>query len=348
MAARIFIGTYTKGTSEGVYACTLDLVTGALGAPELAAKAPNPTFIALSPDRKLLFAVSANAKWASSFRVNPTAAALAVIEQAPAGSGPTPCHITVSSDGGLILAANYHLGEAAIVPLHGDGTLGQPRVIAHSGHGPDPKRQDQPHVHSTYFSPDDRFALICDLGLDRIFTYRIDEPAVSLAAGQPPYVAGKPGAGPRHLAFSPSGLHVYVISEMGNIITTYDYAPANGALTPRGSVSVLRGDYTGESKAAEVAVHPNGHFVYGSARGPETLSVFAADPRTGDLTAVETVDCGGKGPRGFSLSPDGAWLVCAHQDSNSLCSFKVDAETGRLTRVPGTIEVSMPVCVAFA
>ena len=347
-AHRIFIGTYTKGTSLGIYSCTVDPATGALGAPELAAKAPNPTFLALSPDARLLYAVCANPTWASSFRVDPARAALTVVEQGPAGTGPTPCHITISGDGRMALAANYHLGEGAVLPLHGNGTIGTPRVIAHSGHGPDPKRQSAPHVHSTYFSPDGRFALVCDLGLDRIYTYRIDPEHMTLLAGEPPYVASAPAAGPRHLAFGVEGRHAYVINEMGGTIVAYDYAAANGALTPRGTVSVLPPGDRDDATAAEVRVHPNGRFVYGSARGPDTITVFAADPRSGDLSLVETVPCGGKGPRCFTLSPDGAWLVCGHQDSDTLCSFRVDPGSGRLTRVPGTIAVSMPVCVAFA
>ncbi len=346
MAERIFIGTYTKGSSQGVYACSFDPDSGALGAPELAAATPNPTYVALSPDGQVLYAVCASDPWVSSFRVGP--GPLVPVQQAPADGRPTPCHVAVSPDGKILLAANYHVGQAAIIPAHGDGTTGTPRVLAHQGRGPNPKRQDQPHVHSTWFSPDGRFALICDLGLDRIYTYRIDPAAVTLAPGTPPFVASAPGAGPRHLAFAPDGLHAYVISEMGNTIVAYDYAPANGALAPRGAVSILPAGFRGDSTAAAVRVHPSGRFVYGSARGPDTLAVFAADPRTGDLTAVETVACGGRGPRDFNLSPDGAWLVCAHQDSDTLCSFRVDAASGRLTRVPGSIAVSMPVCVAFA
>jgi 6-phosphogluconolactonase len=343
---RIFIGTYTKGTSKGVYTAVLDPGTGSLSGPELAAAAPNPTFLALAPGGKHLYAVCAGS-WASSFAVA-ISGKLSPVQQAEAGSGPTPCHIAVSADGKVALAANYHLAEAAAIPLEPDGTFGKPRVIAHTGRGPHPTRQTSSHVHSTNFSPDGRFALVCDLGLDRIYTYQIDPEHVALLPGTPPFVATAPAAGPRHLSFGREGRHAYVVNEIEGSVAVYDYAAANGELTYRQTVTLLSSGGWGDSVGAEVRVHPNGRFVYASARGPDTVSVFAADPATGELTLVESVPCGGKGPRCFTLSPDGQWLVCAHQNSDTLCSFRVDAVSGRLTRVPGTIAVSMPVCVAFA
>jgi 6-phosphogluconolactonase len=342
---RIFVGTYTRGTSRGIYSVALE-PEGALGEPVLAAEAPNPTFLALSPDRGHLYAVSSGPAWASSFRVDPVTGGLSDVSRAKPDSNPTPCHISVNRQGTLALAANYHLGLAAVIPLGADGSLGVPRVVAHSGKGPHPTRQAAPHVHSATFTPDGRFALVCDLGLDRVYTYAID-PSPALSAGSPPYVATVPGAGPRHLAFSGDHSRVYVINELGNTIVAYRFTTENGGLSPEGTVGLLGPGYSGESTAAEVRVHPNGRFVYGSARGPDTICVFSADPASGSLAPVETVACGGKGPRSFALSPDGAWLVCAHQESGTLCSFRVDPETGRLSRVPGLVSVSMPVCVAF-
>jgi 6-phosphogluconolactonase len=344
---RLFIGTYTKRTSQGIYTVELDQTTGALGRPELAAQAPNPTFLALSPDRRYLYAVCAGEGWASSFRVDPASPGLVPVQQTPAGAGPTPCHIAVDASGSIAVAANYHLGLAAALPLGADGTLGTPRVVSHSGKGPHPKRQASAHVHSANFSPDGRYAIVCDLGLDRIYSYAIDRDAVALTPGTPPYVVTAPGAGPRHFAFGRDGRFGYAINELDNTITAYAYAAADGGLAPRRSVSVVPPDYRGDATAAEVRVHPNGRFVYGSARGPDTIAVFAVNGATGALSPVEIVPCGGKGPRSFSISPDGAWLVCAHQESDTLCAFRIDRDTGRLERVPGTAPVSMPVCVLF-
>ena len=349
---RFYIGTYTKGSSRGIYTATLNTASGELGAPELAAEAPNPTFLALSPDLRFLYAVCAGSCWASSFRVDRSSGRLTAVQQVPADKSPTPCHIAVDRTGRIALAANYHLGLAAAIPLGEDGTVGIPRVVAHSGRGPDPKRQSQPHVHSANFSPDGRFALVCDLGLDRVFTYSVDREAVALRPASRPFVESAPRSGPRHLAFSRDGQkdghRAYVVNEIDNTLTSYRYDQATGALSPLQTISVLPAGYSGEATAAEIRVHPNGRFLYASSRGPDTVAVFAIDSSKGTLTAVESVRCGGKGPRSFALTADGGWLVCAHQDSNSLCSFRVDPETGRLARVPGTVSASMPVCVLFA
>ena len=238
-AHRLFIGTYTKSKSRGIYSLALDRAAGTLGAPSLAAEAPNPTFLALSPDKSFLYAVCGNAGWASSFRVDAGAFSLGAVQQLPAGPGPTPCHIAVDGPGRIALAANYHLGLAAAIPLSADGTMGTPRVVAHKGKGPHPERQTTSHVHSTYFSPDGRFAIVCDLGLDRIYTYAIDQAAVALTPGTPAFVAAAPGAGPRHFAFGRDGTHGYAINELNSTIVTYAFDPANGGLEARGAVSVL-------------------------------------------------------------------------------------------------------------
>ncbi len=343
---RLFVGTYTKGASRGIYSLTLDPATGALGLPEEAAAAPNPTFLALSPGREFLYAVCAGPGWLSSFRIDPATHRLSPVQQAVPDSGPTPCHVAVDRTGRVALAANYHLGLAAALALRPDGTMGEPRVVSHSGKGPHPARQTSPHPHSTNFAPDDRFALVCDLGLDRIYIYAVDREAPALAATVPPYLSTAPGSGPRHLAFGPTGRTAYAVNELGNTVVAYAYEPATGMLAERQSVSVVPPGFKGEASAAEVAIHPNGRFLYASCRGSDTLSVYAIDAGDGRLAHVQTVPCGGKGPRHFSLSPGGRWLVCAHQDSDSLCSFGIDAG-GRLSRVAGSVSVPMPVCALF-
>jgi 6-phosphogluconolactonase len=326
---------------------TLDSATGALGAPGLAAKAPNPTFLALSPGRDLLYAVCAGPAWASSFRIDPASPRLIPVQQAAAGDGPTPCHVAVDRTGSIALAANYHLGLAAAIPLSADGAIGIPRVVAHTGRGTHPSRQTSSHVHSANFSPDNRFAVVCDLGLDRIYTYAIDRDAVALVPGSPPYVSAAPGSGPRHLAFDGTGRRAYAINELDSTVVGYRYDPSTGALGPGQAVSVIPDGWEGGATAAEIAIHPNGRFLYCSCRGPDILSVFAIDGPTGALSPVETVPCGGRGPRHFSISPDGEWLVCAHQDSDTLCAFRADGGTGRLRRIPGCAPVPTPVCALF-
>jgi 6-phosphogluconolactonase len=344
---RFLIGTYTKAGSQGIYACDIDAGTGELGGPALAAAAPNPTFLALSPDQGLVYAVCAGPSWASSFRIDRATGTLVPVQLGGPISGPTPCHIAVDATGTVAVAANYHLALAAAIPTGRNGALGAPRVVAHTGRGSHPTRQDSAHVHSANFSPDGRFVIVCDLGLDRIYSYLLDREAVALVPAAVPFVEAAPGSGPRHFAFGPRGTVGYATNELANTVVAYSYDAPTGRLTPLQTVSVLPEGYAGEATAAEVRIHPNGRFLYASSRGPDTLAVFAIDADSGRLEPVEAVPCGGKGPRNFALSPDGAWLVCAHQDSDTLCSFRVDGATGRLSRIAGTRSVSLPVCVAF-
>lgn len=344
---RLFVGTYTKASSRGIYSVELDAITGTLGAPELAGEATNPTFLALSPNQRFLYAVCAGPGWLSSFSVDPGTLRLAPVHRNAPDAGPAPCHVAVDRSGRIALAANFHLAQAAAIPLWPDGTVGTPRIVVHTGKGTHPTKQLGPHVHSANFSPDNVFAVVCDLGLDKIFTYRIDPEAVALFPGTPPFLATSPASGPRHLAFDMSGRHAYAINELDNTVVAYDFDAFNGGLAARQVVSVLPPGFSGNASAAEVCLHPNGRFLYASCRGSDTLAVFVVDPVSGALALVEVVPCGGKGPRSFAISHDGAWIVCANQDSNSLTALQVDGGSGRLKQAAGSAPVSMPVCALF-
>ncbi len=232
--------------------------------------------------------------------------------------------------------------------IHADGTLGAPNSIVHVGTGPDPKRQEKPHTHSVTLSPDNRFVIAVDLGLDKIFSYALDPAAAKLTLATPPVAATVPGAGPRHFKFSTDGRHGYAINEMGGSITAYDYDAATGALTPLQTISTLPPKFTGLKWNAEIRVHPNGKFLYGSNRTHDSLAVFAIAPATGRLTLVEIVPSGSQNPRNFNLSPDGQWLVCGHQDTDVVTVFKVDLTTGHLTLTKHTAQVPSAVCILFA
>ena len=344
----LFIGTYTRTTSKGIYAVRLDEATGALSTPVLAAETNSPSFIAFTPDQKTLYAVSESNAMAAAFGTDLAKGTLTPLQPPQSSGGAAPCHLVVDATQHTLLVANYHTGIVAAIPLHADGTLGVPHAIQHTGHSVDPTRQTSPHVHSVTLSPDGRFALVCDLGLDRIFTYRLDAAKAVLSPAEPPFVATAPGAGPRHFTFGADGRHAYAVTEMGSTVIAFDYDPANGALTSRQTLSTLPPDFMGTSSGAEIRLHPNGKFLYASNRGDDSIAVFAVAASTGLLTPVAVTPCGGKNPRNFSLSPDGAWLVCANQNSNSLTVFRVDPATGRLTPTGHTAEVPLPVCVLFA
>ena len=345
----LFIGTYTRDGGKGIYSIQLDSTTGELSEPQLAAETPNPSYLALSPDRAKLYAVSESGAMAAAFRVQPDRAHLTSLLTPQAAGGVAPCHLAVDHTGRALLVVNYHTGVVASLPILKDGTLGPAAsVIQHHGSSVDPDRQTSAHAHSVTISPDNRFALVCDLGLDKIFTYRLDPATATLTPAEPPFIATAPGSGPRHFAFSPDGKHAFVVSEMGGTLASYKYDSERGTLKQLDLQSTLPKDFHGENKSAAVRVHPNGRFVYASNRGPDSIAEFSIDSASGRLTQVEVVPTGGKSPRDFALSPDGKWLVAAHQDSNSLTVFRVSPETGRLIRATGNARISMPVCVLFA
>ena len=360
----ICLGTYTPstssgqapagGASRGIYTVRLDPVTGLLSEPVLAAEAPNPTFLAWHPDGLTLYALgesgTVNGKPGgalTAFRYDPATGGLTRLNTEPTG-GISLAHVGVDATGRTAAVISYHGGQVASFPLQPDGSLA-PRatLLTHCGQlGPNTKRQEKPHPHSVTFSPDNRFVYVCDLGLDRIYHYRLDVTAATLTpAGE---TASAPGAGPRHSKFSADGRFLYVINELNGTIEVFAADAPTGALTRVQIIPTLPAGFTGESICAEIRLSPDERFVYGSNRGHDSLAVFTRDPATGTLRLVEIVPTGGKHPRNFNLSPDGRWLVCANKDGDNVTVFARDATTGRLTRTAQTLAVPQAVCVLFA
>lgn len=350
----VYIGTYTKTTSKGIYVGRLDLETGRLGELTLAGESVNPSFLALSPDRRHLYAVSESAGslyagkpsgTVKAFAIDATTGLLSPVNQATSG-GKGPCHLTVSPDGNSVFVANYGGGTVALLPVLPDGGVGEPTgVIQHEGHSVHPTRQKQPYAHSINLSPDGRFAYAANLGTDTLYTCRVDSAAGTLTPAGETNLA--PGSGPRHLALHPDDRHAYLINELANNITVLARDSSTGAMTVLQTVTTLPASFTGNNTTAEVAVHPSGRFVYGSNRGHDSIAVFAVDPATGKLTPTEDVSTKGKTPRNFAVDPTGHWLIAANQDSDNLVIFSIDQNTGRLTPTGQSVTVGMPVCVRF-
>ncbi|MFA6289376.1 MAG: lactonase family protein [Opitutaceae bacterium] len=350
----VYIGTYTKTTSKGIYVGRLDLETGRLGELTLAGESVNPSFVALSPDRRYLYAVSEGAGslfagkpsgMVNAFAIDAKTGLLSLINHAASG-GKGPCHLTVAPDGKAVFVANYSGGTVAMLPVLAGGGLGEPTsVIQHEGHSVHPTRQKQPYAHSINLSPDGRFAYAADLGTDKLYTCRVDSAAGTLTPASETTLA--PGSGPRHLALHPDNHHAYLINELANTITVLARDPATGTMTALQTVPTLPDGFTGSSTTAEVAVHPSGRFVYGSNRGHDSIAVFGVDAATGKLTLIEDVSTQGKNPRNFSIDPTGRWLIAANQDSDNLVIFAIDQKNGRLTPTGQTITVGIPVCVKF-
>lgn len=355
VALTILVGTYTPkdGTSRGIYNVELDAATGVFGAPTLVAETPNPTFLAWHPSHRALYALGVGpdasgqtSGGAVAFSYDASTKKLAPLNAH--GAGASMAHLVVDATGRLLVTASYHGGFLAAFPIGDDLKLGERSSLlpTQGTLGPRTARQDKPHPHSVTLSPDNRFAYVCDLGLDRIFAYAVDAARATLTpAGE---FATAPGAGPRHSKISADGRFLYSIDELSSTITTFARDAASGALTRIASEPTLPDDFKGENTCAEIRLHPNGRFVYGSNRGHDSLVVFARDPERGTLTFVQRIPCGGKHPRNFNLSPDGAWLVCANRDSDNLVSFRVDATTGRLTATGHVATVPQAVCVLFA
>jgi 6-phosphogluconolactonase len=349
----VYVGTYTEGTkSKGIYRLDLDLATGKLSAPVVAGEAVNPSFLAIHPSQRYLYAVdevgTLNGKktgGVSAFALDPKSGSLTLLNQQPS-HGEAPCHLVVDKQGKYVLAANYSSGSACVLPIQADGKLGEATaVVQHKGKSADPERQEGPHAHSINLDAANHFAFVADLGLDKVMIYRFDPAKGTLTANEPPAADVAPKSGPRHFAFHPDGQHAYVINEMANTVTAFQYDPDKGALKPLQTITTLPKDFKGKSWTAEVQVHPSGKFLYGSNRGHDSIAIFAIDPKTGELRAVGHQGEKIKTPRNFGIDPTGAYLLVASQDADSITVFRIDPKTGELTPTGSSVEVPKPVCV---
>ena len=259
---------------------------------------------------------------------------------------PGPAHLAVDRTGKNVLTTNYPLGSVTVLPILDGGRLGDVSdFVRHKGSSVNPQRQQGPHAHSVTMSPDNRFALVADLGIDQVIVYPFD--AANGKLGAPHAVKVHPGAGPRHLTFSPDGRFVYLINEMGSTVTVFAYEASPGNLTERQTITTLPSGFSGENGSAEIQILPSGKFVYASNRGDDSIAVFAVDRVKGTLTFVERVPTEGKTPRNFAIDPSDTWLLAANQNSNNLVTFRINPKTGRLTPTGQVLEVNAPVCIQF-
>lgn len=350
----VYVGTYTGGASRGIYRFELDSSSGATTAPELAAEATNPSFLALRQDGRVLYAVNevanfggANTGAVSAFAVDPATGRLSFLNQQPTG-GADPCHLAVDGPGRHILVANYSSGTVAALPIAADGRLSPASSVrSHTGRGPNGDRQQGPHAHAVAFDPSGRYVFESNLGTDRIYAFRFDAATGRLEPHDPADTALAPGAGPRHLAWHPSGRVLYSVNELNSTVTAFRFDLAHGSLAADQTAPTLPVGFTGQNTAAEIAVLQNGRFLYASNRGHDSLAVFAIDPATGTLTSAGYVPTGGKTPRHFAIDPANRWLLAANQSSGSITIFRLDAATGHLSEA-GRVAVPDPVCLLLS
>lgn len=351
--AWVFFGTYTGGNSKGIYRARIDLSSGALSDLQLAAEVENPSFLALHPNGKFLYAAGEVSKFkgeaggaVSAFALDRKTGKLTLLNQ-QSSRGAGPCHLVVDRAGKNVLVANYGGGSVAVLPIDEDGRLREASsFVQHKGSSINRQRQEAPHAHSINLDAAGAFAVVADLGLDKLLVYRFDAEQGHLTPNDPPYNAVAPGAGPRHFAFHPNGRLAYAINELHSTLTALAYDAKRGTLKEIETVSTLPEPVKGNS-TAEVQVHPSGKFVYGSNRGHDSLAIFAVDQETGRLTSRGHQSTGGKTPRNFGIDPTGAFLLAANQSSDTVVVFRIDPETGKLTPTGQSLEVPKPVCVKF-
>ena len=350
----VYVGTYTAQQSKGIYAYRFNAATGHLTSLGLAAETSNPSFLAIHPSREFLYAVNETGKFqdqssgaVSAFAIDRHTGRLTLLNQV-ASRGADPCYVALDKTGKYVLVANYGGGSVAVFPVLKGGKLGEATsVLQYKGTGANPERQESPHAHWIDFSPDNRFAVAADLGLDRLNVYKFDSSKGSLVPNDPAVVQVKPGAGVRHFAFHPSARFAYAVNEMDSSVISFSYDPTRGTLHQLQSISMLPKDFSGKNDAAEIQVHPNGKFLYASNRGHDSIAVFSIDAAKGTLTPVEYVPTQGKAPRYFAIDPTGSRLFVANQNSGNIVVFQIDPVTGRLTATGQMLEIASPVCLKF-
>jgi len=336
----VLFGTHTAGPGRGFAIAHFDTKNGVLTRPELLLEASEPAYFILTRGEQRLYTCNSPG-FMSAYAVEPSTGRLTFLNQEPTAGG-DPSYISLDKTEKYVSVANYQGGSIATWALKPDGSLGRRTAfIQHTEHGIDHIRQTHAYAHSIIVDPSNRFVLVADLGLDKLFVYKFDVTNGSLTPN-PAYISVAPGSGARHVTFHPNRHWVYLVTEMGNTVHLFDWDGKRGILTERQSISTLPKDFHGVSTSAEVKVSPDGRFLYTSNRGHDSIAVFSLDPKSGRLTPVQDIPSGGKWPRNFEFDPGGHWMIVTNHNSNNAAVFRIDRETGKLTAVGKPVEVPFP------
>jgi len=359
----VFVGTYTEpirfgtgkileGKGRGIYGYRLDISSGSMEECGLAEGVPNPSYLAIDPSHRFLYAVNelkefegASTGAVSAFSVDPGSGKLRFLNRKPT-HGTDPCHLTVDKAGRYVLVANFMSGGVCVLPIREDGSLGDATdVVQHRGSSVDPLRQSGPHAHAVTLDDTGRYVFVPDLGIDRVMVYRLDANRGKLEPHDEPWVEVAAGAGPRQLVMHPQGGYAYLINELDSTMTAFRYDRDRGILREIQTLSTLPGDFRGASTCAEVQISPSGKFLYGSNRGHDSIVIYAIDQADGTLACIGHESTQGKTPRNFAVGPVGEFLLAANQDSDSIVIFRLDPASGELTATGHRVDVPTPVCV---
>lgn len=356
-----YVGVYTniqpypRGRADGINVYSLDTASGAMSLVQSVEGPMNPTFLALDLAQRHLYAVVSvpeidghDGGALSAYQIDPATGRLTYLNRQSV-MGPGPCFVTVDATSSFAIATNYPGGSVAMLPIESDGRLGVATdFIQHVGSSIHMPNQERSHAHSVNIDAANRFALVCDLGMDKVMIYRLDRAQGKLIPNQMPWVTSRPGAGPRHLSLHPNGRFAYVINELDATMSAYTYDAAKGELREIQSVPTVPADYHGSNAGAEVRVAPSGKFVYGSNRGHDSIVIYAIDETSGLLTYVGHESSQGRNPRNFNFSPDGKLMLVANQNSDNIVAFHIDAQTGKLTPTGQVTASPSPVCIKIA
>ena len=351
----LYVGTYTQdGRTEGIYLVRMDRDAGKLRRVGAVDAGPNPSFLAIHPNRRVLYAVNERDEYdglatgaVSAFTIAGSTGGLTRLNDAASG-GRAPCYLSVDYCGQVVLVANYVGGSIALLPIQANGALASPaHAVQHTGKGPDAERQEAPHAHCILADPSNRFVLAADLGVDRVFVYRLDVEGKSLRRVEGGEAVMRPGAGPRHIAFHPKLPLVFVANELDSTVATLRFDAERGALSPADTYSTVPAGFTGKNYPADIHVASNGRTLYVSNRGHNSIAVFSVAESTGALVLNQVVSTQGEWPRNFSLDPSGRWLLVANQRSDSIVVFGCDPDNGTLTPTRQRIAIPRPACLRF-
>jgi len=348
----VFIFSFAPGAEGAIQSYRLDLEAGTLKPVQRTAGAENPFFIALSPNRKYLYSIHAkkfgskDSEEVAAWEIADRDGRLKPLNRQSA-RGSAACYLDVDRTGKSIVVANYTTGSIASLPIRDDGTLGEiVSFVQHTGSSVDPARQKEPHAHCTVISPDNRFVLSADLGLDQVLVYRLDPKSAQLTPGRPPFVKTPAGAGPRHLTFHPNGKRVYAVNELSNSVTHFDYDPESAGLSAKQTIPTLPKDFEGTSHCADVKITPDGRFLFATNRGHDSVAAYRIG-EDGGLTLAEIEPSLGKGPQNLAIAPGGKLLLCANMPGNSVAVFRIDPQSGKLTPAGPAIDIHSPSCMLF-
>jgi 6-phosphogluconolactonase len=373
----VYFGTYTGFTymkeglpaggsnSKGIYVSRFSPSTGVVSKPELAAELVNPAYLAVHPNHRFLYVATEDPlslgpdfdheSYVSAFAIDSVTGKLHLLNTLPTG-GTSTCYLSIDKTGHYVLMANFGSSSVTVLRIKEDGSLDeQTAFMKHVGHGKDASFQSKAHPHSIDVSPDNRFAVVSDLGVDKLFVYRFDAGTGALSPEDPPFVEAEAGGGPRHFVFDAAGKFGYALHEMSGFVTVMSWDMTTGTFTKVEDAKTLKPDFIGSNDSAEIAIHPNGKFLYESNRrfrgpdmwGPDSIGVFAIDPMKGTLTEIEQVAPQGTMPRQFAIDPTGGYLFAANELTGNVVLFRIDGTKGRLTPTKTELKIDVPVCIVF-